>query len=109
MRRKRLGSTSIGRGIAIPNIAHQGLTHTMGIIAVLTNPVNFDAQDRKPVEIVCLVVGPRNADSDHLKCVSSVARFLREIAICDQLRAAKTPNELLGYPRNASNVAAQPH
>jgi PTS system nitrogen regulatory IIA component len=109
MRRERLGSTSIGRGIAIPHAAHQDLTRTMGIIAVLTSPVNFDAQDRKPVDIVCLVIGPRNVDSDHLKCVSSMARSLREVAICDQLRAAKTPNELLGYPGNANNVAAQPH
>ena len=107
MRRERLGSTAIGSGIAIPHAVHHDLTRTMGIIAVLTKPVDFDAQDRKPVDIVCLVIGPQNADSDHLKCVSSVARFLREIAICDQLRAAKTPHELLGYLGNASDVAAQ--
>ena len=79
---------------------------SIGVIAVLTKPVDFDAQDRRPVDIVCLVIGPQNADSDHLKCVSSVARSLREVAICDQLRAAKTPHELLGYLGNASDVAA---
>jgi nitrogen PTS system EIIA component len=106
MRRERLGSTAIGRGISIPHAAHQDLTRTLGIIAVLKSPVDFDAQDRKPVDIVCLVIGPQNADSDHLKCVSSVARSLREVAICDQLRAAKTPNELLELLGNASDVAA---
>ena len=106
MRRERLGSTAIGSGIAIPHAVHQDLTRTMGIIAVLTTPVDFDAQDHKPVDIVCLVIGPQNADSDHLKCVSSVAKSLREVAICDQLRAAKTPNELLGYLGKASDVAA---
>ena len=106
MRRERLGGTAIGSGIAIPHAVHQDLTRTMGIIAVLTSPVDFDAQDRKPVDIVCLVMGPQNADSDHLKCVLSVARSLRERAICDQIRAAKTPNELLGYLGNASDVAA---
>jgi PTS system nitrogen regulatory IIA component len=106
MRRERLGSTGIGSGIAIPHAVHHDLTRTMGIIAVLTKPVDFDAQDRKPVDIVCLVIGPQNADSDHLKCVSSVARSLREVAICNRLRTAKTPHELLGCLRNASDVAA---
>ena len=106
MRRERLGSTAIGSGIAIPHAVHQDLTSTMGIIAVLTSLVDFDVQDRKPVDIVCLVIGPQNADSDHLKCVSSVARSLRDMGICDQLRAAKTPNELLGCLGNANDVAA---
>ena len=106
MRRERLGSTAIGNGIAIPHAVHQDLTRTVGIIAVLTNPVDFDAQDRKPVDIVCLVIGPQNADNDHLKCLSSVARSLREEAICDQIRAAKTPNELIGHLGNAGDEAA---
>jgi nitrogen PTS system EIIA component len=106
MRRERLGTTAIGSGIAIPHAVHQDLTRTIGIIAVLKSPIDFDAQDRKPVDIVCLVIGPQNADSDHLKCVSSVARTLREVATCDQIRAAKTPNELLGLLGNASDVAA---
>ena len=106
MRRERLGSTAIGNGIAIPHAVHQDLTRVMGIIAVLTSPIDFDAQDRKPVDIVCLVIGPQNADSDHLKCVSSVARSLREVAICNQIRAAKTPNELIGHLGNAGDEAA---
>ena len=106
MRRERLGSTAIGNGIAIPHAVHQDLTRTMGIIAVLTSPVDFDAQDRKPVDIVCLVIGPQNADSDHLKCVSGVARSLRETTICEQIRAAKTPNELIGHLEIASDEAA---
>jgi nitrogen PTS system EIIA component len=106
MRRERLGSTAIGGGIAIPHAVHHGLSRTIGIIAVLTSPVDFNAQDRKPVDIVCLVIGPQNADSDHLKCVSSVARSLSEVSLCDQLRAAKTPNELLGYLEKSSDVAA---
>ena len=106
MRRERLGTTAIGSGIAIPHAVHHDLTRTMGIIAVLTKPVDFDAQDRKPVDIVCLVIGPQNADSDHLKCVSSVARSLREVTICNQLRDARTPHELIRYLENASDVAA---
>ena len=78
----------------------------MGIIAVLTSPVDFDAQDHKPVDIVCLVIEPQNSDSNHLKYVSSVARSLREVAIGDQLRAAKPPNELLRCLVKAREIAA---
>ena len=106
MRRERLGSTAIGNGIAIPHAVQLALTRTVGIIAVLISPVDFDAQDRKPVDIVCLVIGPQNADNDHLKCLSSVARSLSEVAICDQIRAAKTPNELIGHLGNAGDEAA---
>jgi PTS system nitrogen regulatory IIA component len=106
MRRERLGSTAIGNGIAIPHAVHQDLTRTMGIIAVLKSPVDFGAQDQTPVDIVCLVIGPQNADSDHLKCVSSAARSLREAATCDQIRAAKTPNELIERLGKASDEAA---
>ena len=106
MRRERLGSTAIGNGIAIPHAVHQDLTRTVGIIAVLTSPVDFDAQDRKPVDIVCLVIGPQHADNDHLKCLSSLAKSLREVAICDQIRAAKTPNELIRHLGKASDKAA---
>ena len=73
MRRERLGSTAGGNGIEIPHAVHQDLTRNVGIITVLTSPVDFDAQDRKPIDIVCLVIRPQIADSDHLKCVSSVA------------------------------------
>ena len=101
------GTPVLFRAEAWPNLlCHHDLSRTIGIIAVLTSPVDFDAQDRKPVDIVCLVIGPQGADSDHLKCVSSVARSLREAAICDQLRAAATAEELLACLGNASDVAA---
>ena len=106
MRHEHLGSTTIGSGIVVPNAVHQDLTRAVGIIVVLTSPLDFDAQERRPFDIFCLVIGPQNSDSDHLKSVSSAARSLREVAIGDQLRAAKTQNELFRYLVNASEVAA---
>ena len=106
MRRERLGSTAIGGGIAIPHAVHGELTRTIGIIAVLATPIDFDAADKKPVDIVCLVIGPQDADSDHLKCVSIVARSLGDVAVCNQLRQAKTAETLLRCLANRSNVAA---
>ena len=106
MRRERLGSTAIGGGIAIPHAVHGELSRTIGIIAVLATPINFDADDKKPVDIVCLVIGPQDADSDHLKCVSIVARSLGDVAVCNQLRRAKTAETLLRCLANRSNVAA---
>jgi len=106
MRRERLGSTAIGDGIAIPHAVHDDLTRTIGIIAVLATPIDFDAADKKPVDIVCLVIGPQDADSDHLKCVSSVAKSLGDVAVRNQLRQAKTAEALLQSLAARSDVAA---
>ena len=106
MRRERLGSTAIGDGIAIPHAVHGDLTRTIGIIAVLATPIDFDAADKKPVDIVCLVIGPQDADSDHLKCVSSVAKSLGDVAVRNQLRQAKTAEALLQSLEARSDVAA---
>jgi len=95
MRRERLGSTGIGQGIAIPHIVHADLSQTIGLLAVLETPVDFDAPDRKPVDIVCLVIGPEHADSDHLKYVSAVARSFNDTTICQQLRAAPNADAAL--------------
>ena len=81
MRRERLGSTAIGNGIAIPHAVHQDLTHAVEIIVVLTSLLDFDAQEPKPVDSVCLVIRPQNADIDHLKCLSDVAKSKGKVAI----------------------------
>jgi PTS system nitrogen regulatory IIA component len=95
MRRERLGSTAIGQGIALPHIAHAGLEQTLTILAVLKSPVDFDAADNQPVDVVCLVAGPEHADFDHLKCVSSMARLLRADGVCQNLRTAVSAEDAL--------------
>ena len=106
MRRERLGSTGIGGGIAIPHAVHSDLKRTIALLAILALPIDFDSLDGKPVDIICLVIGPLNSDSNHLKCVSSVARSLRQVATCDRLRALKSPQAVLESLQGIRTAAA---
>ena len=106
MRRERLGSTGIGGGIAIPHAVHDDLTRTIAFLAVLKTPVDFDSIDGQPVNIVCLVVGPPNDNTNHLKCIASVTRSLQHASTRDKLRSGKSPESVLRSLRSFGNVAA---
>ena len=71
IQRERLGSTAIGGGMAIPHAVFAGLTQSVVIITTLETAVDFDAHDKKPVDIILTILGPDQADCDHLKLVSA--------------------------------------
>ena len=106
MRRERLGSTGIGSGIAIPHAVHSDLRRTIAFLAILKTPVEFDSIDDKPVDIVCLVIGPPNDDHNHLNCISGLARSLQQGATRDKLRAASSPEAVLQSLQSVGHVAA---
>ena len=106
MRRERLGSTGIGDGIAIPHAVHGDLTRTIALLAILETSVDFDSIDGQPVDIVCLVVGPPNDDTNNLKCISSVTRLLQQASACDELRTAKSPEAVMQCLHSFLMVAA---
>ena len=85
----------VGGGIAIPHGVHNDLTRTIALLAVLKAPVDFDAMDGQPVDIICLVVGPPNDDTNNLKCIASVTRSLQQASTCDKLRSVKSPEAVL--------------
>ena len=106
MRRERLGSTGIGGGIAIPHAVHNELKCTIAFLAILTKPVDFDSIDGKPVDIICLIIGPPNENGNHLKCIASVIRSLAEVNTCDKLRAVTSPEAVLQSLKPHRSVAA---
>lgn len=89
LQRERLGSTGLGQGIAIPHGKFAGLKQIVGIFARLDNPVDFDAVDGEPIDIVFLLLAPEGAGADHLKALARVSRFLREGSAVEKLRASK--------------------
>ncbi|MDY8108127.1 PTS IIA-like nitrogen regulatory protein PtsN [Fulvimarina sp. 2208YS6-2-32] len=76
--REKLGSTGVGNGIAIPHGRLPGLTRITGAFARLQKPIDFDALDEEPVDLVFLLLAPENSGADHLKALSKVARLLRD-------------------------------
>lgn len=92
--REELGSTGLGNGIAIPHGKIAGLKEVVALFARLDSPIEFDAVDDQPVDLVVMLLAPAGAGADHLKALSKVARMLRTEAVVDQLRHTSDPAEL---------------
>jgi PTS system nitrogen regulatory IIA component len=89
LQRERLGSTGLGQGIAIPHGKFAGLKRIVGIFARLAEPIDFDAVDGDPVDVVFLLLAPEGAGADHLKALARISRLLREGQAVEKLRASK--------------------
>jgi PTS system nitrogen regulatory IIA component len=94
LERERLGTTGVGNGIAIPHGKLSELNRLYGVFARLEKPIDFDAIDEQPVDLVFLLLAPEEAGADHLKALARVSRLLRDAATCEKLRGAKTADGL---------------
>ena len=103
--RERLGSTGVGAGIAIPHGKLSGLTQLSAVFARLREPIEFDAVDGRPVDLVFLLLAPDSAGSDHLKALALVSRLLRDERICERLRGADSAEALYAVLTGASGTA----
>jgi PTS system nitrogen regulatory IIA component len=89
LERERVGSTAMGRGIAIPHGRVPGLQRIVTVFARLDQPVEFEAADEEPVDLVFLLLAPEHAGADHLKALARISRLLREPATIEKLRSSK--------------------
>jgi len=94
MEREQLGSTGVGEGVAIPHGKIEGLDKITGVLAQLEQPINFDALDDQPVDLVFLLLAPANATAAHLKALARVSRLLRDRQSRAALRGAETADAL---------------
>jgi PTS system nitrogen regulatory IIA component len=88
LQRERLGSTGVGRGIAIPHGRVAGLKSIVSVFARLEAPIDFDALDEEPVDLIFLLMAPEHAGADHLKALARISRLLREPQSIERLRAS---------------------
>lgn len=88
LERERLGSTGIGNGIAVPHGKLPGLPKIYGLFAQLHAPIEFEAIDEQPVDLVFLLLAPEGAGADHLKALARISRSLRDKDLCEKLRGA---------------------
>jgi nitrogen PTS system EIIA component len=94
LQRERLGSTGIGQGVAVPHAAIPGLPHLVGLFAQLARPIDFEAVDGQPVDLVFVLLAPESAGADHLQALSRIARFFRSPLQAQMLRQADEPAAL---------------
>lgn len=94
LNREKLGTTGIGSGIAIPHCRFNTQGQTYGACLTLTSPIDFDAVDSKPVDIVFAMLVPENAETEHLQLLATLAEQLQAPNFVSRLRAAHDDNKL---------------
>jgi len=108
--REALAPTGLGQGLAIPHAKIEGVDRVVGVLARLSQPVEYDAVDGKPVDVIFMLIAPADAGSDHLRALAAASRFLRDPVISRLCRMAKTtaglqraltPGEIDKYARAA--------
>ena len=92
--RERLGSTGFGGGVAIPHGKIDGLDRVVGVFARLDKPIDFQAIDDMPVDIVFMLLSPPDAGAEHLKALARVSRALRDRPFLAKLRGAGSDDAL---------------
>jgi PTS system nitrogen regulatory IIA component len=94
LQRERLGSTGIGDGIAIPHGKLPRLDRLFGFVARLDKPIDFEALDGQPVDLLFLLLAPEGAGADHLKALARIARVLRSPGVIERLRMTRDADAL---------------
>lgn len=92
--RERLGSTGFGDGVAIPHGKIEGLDHVVGLFVRLATPIDFNAIDEMPVDLIFVLLSPPQSGVEHLKALARVSRRLRDRGFVAKLRGAGTEDAL---------------
>ena len=92
--RERLGTTGVGQGIAIPHGRLSDVARISGVFARLETPIEYEAVDAQPVDLVFMLLAPEGAGADHLKALARVSRLLRNQQACEKLRKAPSAEAL---------------
>lgn len=103
LQRERLGTTGTGEGVAIPHSRFAKLDKICGVFVRLSNPVDFEAVDEKPVDLVFTLLAPESAGADHLNALSQIARVLKDESAKNELRTSKSPAAIHSIFAKAAN------
>jgi PTS system nitrogen regulatory IIA component len=106
LQREKLGSTGVGNGVAIPHGKLPKLGKLFGLFARLERPIDFEALDNQPVDLIFLLLAPESAGADHLKALARVARLLRDPGIVQKLRESRDADALYAVLTMQSASAA---
>jgi PTS system fructose-specific IIA component/PTS system nitrogen regulatory IIA component len=103
LKREELGSTGIGRGVAVPHTKHSTVERLFGTVAVSEQGVDFDSLDGEKVHLLFLLVSPPDRPGDHLRALENISRQLRDDTFCRFLKQSKTPDDVWQLLEEADN------
>lgn len=103
MKREDLGSTGIGRGIAVPHTKHPSVSKLVGTVGVSSSGVDFESLDGEKVQLFFLLVSPPDRPGDHLRALENISRQLRDETFCRFLKQSKSPEDIIQLLEEADN------
>ncbi|OHB75654.1 MAG: PTS fructose transporter subunit IIA [Planctomycetes bacterium RBG_16_64_10] len=103
LKREELGSTGIGRGVAVPHTKHPSVDTLVGTVGVSSEGVDFDSLDGDKVQLFFLLISPPDRPGDHLRALENISRQLRDDTFCRFLRESKTTDEICQLLAEADN------
>lgn len=103
LKREELGSTGIGRGVAVPHTKHPSIDKLVGTVAVSPEGVDFDSLDGEKVHLLFLLISPPDRPGDHLRALENISRQLRDDTFCKFLKQSKKPEEVWQLLDEADN------
>ena len=101
LERERLGSTGLGEGFAVPHARLNNLTQTHACFVKLDEAVNYDANDRQPVDLVFVILIPEASTEEHLRILASLAKIFSDQSVCDRIRKSESTEQILDIIQQA--------
>ena len=103
LKREELGSTGIGRGIAVPHTKHPSVDQLVGTVGVSVDGLDFDSLDGEKVQLFFLLVSPPDRPGDHLRALENISRQLRDDTFCRFLKQSKNTEDIMQLLEEADN------
>jgi mannitol/fructose-specific phosphotransferase system IIA component (Ntr-type) len=103
MKREELGSTGIGRGVAVPHTKHASVERLVGTVGISVEGVDFNSLDGDKVHLLFLLVSPPDRPGDHLRALENISRQLRDDSFCRFLKQARSPHDVQQLLEEADN------
>lgn len=104
LNRERLGSTGLGSGVGIPHCRIPGANKPAAALMTLAEPIDFDAIDSKPVDLICALIVPDDGDDEHLKTLAGLAELFSDAQALSELRASADTQALFDNAQRLSKV-----
>jgi len=103
MKREELGSTGIGRGVAVPHTKHPSVDRLVGAVGVSSSGVDFNSLDGEKVHLLFLLISPPDRPGDHLRALENISRQLRDDTFCRFLKQSKAAKDIVHLLDEADN------